>query len=275
MPLDTPLVQLQHVLSARAQAWFRYRIEALPDPLPADDAAVALLCQTAILARACSQIRGSRVPLEAFVAARLTPAVLAAARARATDADQQALIAMAAQTGCDMGAAPVNLALRLAVAGTQDAALMPEVEALLTTPIPAEVLTPAHVDLFARVLMQVYHHGARRPRFSSARVYGDAFANCLRFLNWAEKGNHLAALSQLCVCLRLIDRDYDLSEPMARLISCQRPDGSYPVRLGYGTDDQAIHQAWYPTLMSILALQITGQRPGQQMMSAPSGLRVA
>lgn len=275
MPLDTPLVQLQHVLSARAQAWFRYRIEALPDPLPADDAAVPVLCQTVILARACSVIRGSRVPLETFVAARLTPDLLKAALARTKDADQRALIVIAAQADHDMQAPPADLALRLALTGAQDAALMPAVEALLTTPVPAEVLTTAHVDLFARVLMQAYHHGARRPRFSSARIYGDAFANCLRFADWAQRGGHLSALSQLCVCLRLIDRDHDLSEPMARLIACQRPDGSYPVRLGYGTEDQTIHQAWYPTLMTILTLQITNQRPGQQMMSAPSGLRVA
>lgn len=272
MPLDTPLVQLQHVLSARAQAWFRYRIEGLADPLPAGD--VAMLCQTAILARACSVIRGSRVPLEAFVAKRLTADVLAGAMAAAVSADDRALIALAGQL--DMaGDQPDDLALRLALAGTQDADLMPQVEALLTTPIPAEVLTPTHVDLFARVLMQVYDFGARRPRFSAARVYGQIFANSLRFGDWAGQGGHLAALSQVCVCLRLIDRDHDISEPMARLIACQRPDGSYPVRLGYGTADQPIQQAWHPTLMSVIALQINSLRPGRQALQAPVGLRVA
>lgn len=274
MPLDTPLVQLQHVLSARAQAWFRYRIEALPDPLPADEATVALLCHSAVLARACSQVRGSRVPLEAFIAKRLTPTVLAAAMTGATDADTRAMIALVAQ-GYDDAPEPTDLALRLALADMQDGALISQAETLLTTPIPSEVLTPTHVDLFARVLMQLYQYGAHRPRFSAARIYGDIFANCLRFADWAERGGHLTALSQMCVCLRLIDRDHDLAEPMARLIACQRPDGSYPVRLGYGTDDQAIAQAWYPTLMMILTLQITSLRPGQQMMPAPAGLRVA
>lgn len=276
MPLDTPLVQLQHVLSARAQAWFRYRIEALPDPLPLDHDALAPLCRMAIVARACSAIRGSRVPLETFIATRLTPVVLTGALARTDDPDLRALLLVAADTDHDTGAPqPAGLALRLALAGTHDAALMPESEVLLTTPVPAEVLTERHVDLFAQVLMQAYHYGARRPQFSAPRVYGDVFANCLRFAEWAAQAGRLTPLSQMCVCLRLIDRDHVLSEPMARLISCQRPDGSYPAALGYGTDDQTIQQAWYPTLMTVLALQITNQRPGQQTTYPPTGLRVA
>lgn len=271
MPLDATYDQLLRMLATRALGWFRQRIEALPDPLPLSHPAATDLARAARLAPVLTGLRGHPSPLQDLIARRLGPrqACEAASRLLADQGPQDAATIAMVLAGGSVGGGhplwrlaqahladlpPADLAERMAVTVVFDAGLRNEIEHLLITPIPDESLTEARIDLFARVLMQMFEFGARRPVLSHSRIFGDAFANCLRFADWAQRRGRLTPMAQMAFCLRLIDPDHDASSLMSVVIGHQRPDGSFPATASYGTRDQDLPSGSWSTLMALLAL---------------------
>lgn len=282
-PLPPGYHQLLQTLAARGLEWIRQQVEDLPDPLPPAHAALAPLAASGRMAPVLSSLRGRRSPLEVIVARRLTADMVLEAASRVFDDRQgrkaQADLLLAGadllgthplwQLACDHLAedASVDLADRLALgAPLQD--VLPEAEAKLIAHIPDEVLGEKWIDSFARLLMQVYAFGTRRPEFSSPRIYGQIFDNCLRHAEWAQKSASLPALAQMAFCLRLIDPDHDIVPLLAELIPFQRPDGSFPPRCGYSDADQDFATGFRPTLLAVAALHQSDVRFGQRTDNA-------
>lgn len=282
MPQDVSYRQLLQLLSGRAQSWMRYRVEALPAPLPADHPQLPVLLRAYKIVHACSCLRGTTIPLESWLTPRLTAdlaetvlrnaksgrvgdLVLAARLIGAKAADDPALIAhLSALPGGD-------LRDRLVLDPTPDT--LAEVETLLSAMIPVETLTDARIDRFAGLVMQLYDYGASRPQLSSVSAYGDIFANCLHYADWAQSKRRLAPLAQMIFCLCLIDPGHDVAPYIADIMSCQRPDGSFPEKLGYGTSDQGLDDAAEPTITALAALIIAVHRGWSHPAtpSAPTG----
>ncbi|TBN43916.1 hypothetical protein EYE42_01990 [Paracoccus subflavus] len=254
---DSPAyTQLLTLIAARSQNWVRQQINLLDPTSGLDDAADAAVAEIALTAQVCGGFRGTEAPLQVFLRNRLgagpgpSPEWLLASRSS--------------------GLEPGGLPERMMRSGPSDPALLAEAEALLRQPVPDERLTDQSVDTYARVLALCYRFGAERPRFARARTYGDAFANCLRFADWAERRGRLMPLAQMVFCLYLIDPDHDASAMLADVIASQRPDGSFPMRMGFGTAE-GTGLALRPTLAVLLALHAaiyrrwSSPRPGLSM----------
>lgn len=269
MPLDTTYQQLMRVLSARALEWLRQQIVDLPDPLPADHPALPALAQAARIAPVLSGFRGHMSPLEDIAARRLSAAIVNGAAQRVLTGKPDPLTTDIVMAGglvamneplwhlaCERLAADGSLTLADHIALSVPDRVPPEAEALLSSPIPDEAVTPARIDDFAMLLMQVYRHGAIRPRFSHARIFGAAFANAMRFADWARRKRQVTAMAQMGFCLRLIDPDHDIGDLTAEVIGSQRPDGSFPVQGGFSTRDQDLSTGTQSTLMVLLMLHM-------------------
>lgn len=255
--------QLLTLINARAQQWLRHQIELMPlKPAPGDPA-IGDLAEIAVIANICSALRGSEAPLQSFLRSRLTPEFVATfvdhLHGDADEARGLALFRFLPGDVVPIGLPKGSLADRLALSDPPGADLLAEAEGLLQRPVSADRLSDEMVDSYARVLTLSYRFGAERPRFSRARSYGDAFANCLRFAEWAQRQGRTVPLAQMCFCLCLIDPDYDVATMLAELIASQRPDGSFPVRLGFGTANQDA-AALRPTLSALAALHIAVHR---------------
>lgn len=277
MLLDTSYDQLLRMLATRGLEWLRQQIEALPAPLPPDNPGIVPLAAAGRIAPVLSGLRGRISPLEVLVARRLTPELAIEAAAQALSCrDSHAAVGGADillagrsiasdhplwQLACDHVAEDPDRDLvdRLALGAPTDH-LLPEAEAILTADMPDQVLTEAWIDRFARLLMQLYAHGAERPRFSDANIYGQVFTNCLRFCDWARHQRSLVATAQMAFCLRLIDPDHDLAPILAEVIPYQRPDGSFPARCGYSEAEQDFATGFRPTLMTVAALHLCTYR---------------
>ena len=283
MALDASYRQLMQLLCSRGFDWFRRRIEALPDPVPPDAPDLAALALAGRFAPVCSGLRGSPAPLEAFVRLRLTPDLVGSCiglveRGMRDPAPVQTL--MAAQ-GLGIGEAAqiprlhralagiagdraLDLPTRLALGTRPGPALLDQAESLLRSPMTGQMMEDARIDRFARILMQLYGYGALRPRFGDARAYGEIFLNCLRIADWAESRRRLTPLAQMVFALCLIDPDHDVQPMLAEIIASQRPDGSFPTRIGFGTGDQDLAQAALPTIMTLAALHMAIHRRWRQ-----------
>ncbi|MCZ0964073.1 hypothetical protein [Paracoccus benzoatiresistens] len=267
---DPAYKQLLTLINARGQQWLRNRIELFP-MLPAPDHPhLTGLAEIAVAAHICSGLRGTPAPLQTFIRSRFTPDFVGCfldafqhgshpGDGRGTPLfrllphDERAQIRLPQMA---------SLAERLALSDGSDPRLLAEAEAFLRAPVPAERLTERDVDTYACVLMLCYRFGAERPRFADARTYGDAFANCLRFAEWAERKGRLMPLAQMCYCLCLIDPDHDVAPMLGDIIASQRPDGSFPDRIGFGTADQG-EAALRPTLATLVALHMAVHRRWQ------------
>lgn len=256
---DSPAyTQLLSLVAARSQNWLRQQIDCLDCGDASDGDAGTLLAEVAVTAKVCGAFRGTEAPLQVFLRKRL---------GTGTDI----LVSPACVvTGLGASAGADGLADRLARSGLSDPALLAEAEAFLRRPVAAERLTDRDIDAYFRVLSQCYRFGAKRPRFSSVRTYGDAFANCLRFADWAERRGRLMPLAQMVFGLCLIDPDHDVSAMLSDVIASQRPDGSFPERMGFGTAEGTT-AALRPTLAALLALHAViyrrwrNPRPGLQL----------
>ncbi len=262
MPQNPAYKQLLTLITARSLQWLRGRIEQMPmAPLPGSPA-ITDLANIAVVANICSGFRGSEAPLQTFLRSRFTSSFI-----ETFILDFQCSPASSIYPGSALlrflpsqdliqilpGARP--LPERLALSDLSCRNLLAEAAAFLRRPVPEECLTDDTIDTYARVLGLCYRFGEERPRFDDVRTYGDAYANCLRFADWAQRKGHLVPLAQMGFCLCLIDPDHDIAPMLADVISSQRPDGSFPTRLGFGTADQD-GAALQPTLAALAALQI-------------------
>lgn len=262
--------QLLTLICARSQQWLRNRIQLFPvSPEPGHDHLDGL-AEIAVAAHVCTGLRGSVAPLETFLRGHVTPDFTAAFLSsfrQGSPRDWRGGAVLRILPPRDLaGIAPQQdwpLPDRLALCSQPQAALLAEAQAFLRTPVPDERLTEQVIDSHARVLALCYRFGAERPRFADARTYGDAFANCLRFADWAERKGRLMPLAQMCYCLCLIDPDHDGMAMLADVLSSQRPDGSFPHRIGFGTADQGC-EALGPTLAALVALHMAVHRRWRQ-----------
>lgn len=266
MPHDLAYKQLLTLINARSQQWLRQRIELWPLLTAPDDPHLADLAEITVAAHICSGLRGTPAPLQTFVRSRFTPEFTRdfidslPARSRTGNRSGLGLLRLLPQADtARITLSDMPLAERLALSGPSDAGLLAEAEAVLRSPIPEERLTEQDIDAHAHLLSLCYRFGAERPRFANARTYGDAFANCLRFADWAVRKGKLTSLAQMCYCLCLIDPDHDVAPLLADLIASQRPDGSFPARIGFGTADQD-GAALRPTLAALVALHMAVHR---------------
>lgn len=266
MPQNPAYNQLLTLINARSQQWLRHRIELWPLLTSPDDSHLTDLAGVAVAAHICTGLRGSPAPLQTFIKSRFTPEFthnfIHSLSSRAPEGPRPGIALLGILPQPDMaGISPSGLSLieRLALSGLMDGTLMSGAESVLRSPVPEERVTEHVIDNFAHVLTLCYRFGAERPRFASARTYGDAFANCLRFAAWAERKGNLISLAQMCYCLCLIDPDHDVAPLLADLISSQRPDGSFPARIGFGTADQG-QAALRPTLAALVALHMAVHR---------------
>lgn len=266
MPYDFAYRQLLTLIAARSQQWLRNRIDLMPQSSVPEDQ-IDDLAEMVVAAHICSGLRGTPAPLQAFVQSRFTPEFTDLFVARF----QSDMTNATHPGGALLRCLPIDqregialpdtrsLADRLAASDTPNPALWAEVEAELRRPIPEERLNDRAVESYAGVLMLAYRFGAERPRFASLQTYGDAFANCLRFADWAQRKGRLVPLAQMIFCLCLIDPDHDVTPMLAEAISSQRPDGSFPARIGFGTADQD-GAALRPTLAVLVALHMAIHR---------------
>lgn len=262
MPQDFAYKQLLTLIAARAQQWLRNRIDLLPqEEIP--DAQIDELAEIALAAHICTDLRGSEAPLQVFIRNRFSPAFtdLFLNRPQNVKADHQhrgvAFLRCLPSSQRDRIAATGNLSLpaRLALTDSLDAQLRSEAEAMLRRPVPDEQMNDQVVETCVSVLALCYRFGAERPRFASPRTYGDAFDNCLRFADWAQRNRRLLPLVQAIHGLCLIDPGHDVTPMLADVIASQRPDGSFPARIGFGTADQD-DAALRPTLGTLVALHV-------------------
>lgn len=267
MPQDIAYKQLLTLIAARSQQWLRQRIELLPqDAL--SDTQISDLAEIAVAAHICTGLRGSEAPLQTFISSRFTPQFtdLFLARFQSCKTDHgfrgtALLRCLPPALWCDRisDLDRLDLSDRLALTDMPHAGLMAEVEAVLCRPVPEERLDDRVVESHAQLLALCYRFGAERPHFASPRTYGDAFANCLRFADWAQRKGRLLPLVQAIYGLCLIDPDHDVSPLLADVIASQRPDGSFPARIGFGTADQD-GAALRPTLAAVVALHMAIHR---------------
>lgn len=241
MAYGSAYTQLLTLIAARSQNWLRLQIEVLEPQNEAGGLFAATLAEMFRTARVCGGFRGTEAPLESFLRRRFgpCPAELAAQGRGRPDAVPAPGLA--------------GLADRLARMDALNPVLLAEAEAALRQPIPAERLTDGDVIAYGRILALCYGFGARRPRFVRARTYGDAFETCLRMAGWAERKGRLMPLAWMVFGLHLIDPDHDATAMLADMIASQRPDGSFPPRLGFGTTD-GTEASLEPTMAVLLAL---------------------
>lgn len=260
---DPAYRQLLTLIGARSQQWLRSRIDQLPVAADLGDNFADDVTEIAVAAYICSGLRGTPVPLQQFISnrfkSRIIPNPKAGFSRDSGSADWRSARLFKGLTDVDptpaLSGASMFPADRASLVRPLEAALLAEAEEMLRTPIPEERLTDQAIDTYASVLALCYCFGMERPRFASARTYGDAFSNCLRFANWAERKGRLMPLAQMCYCLCLIDPDHDVAPMLADIISSQRPDGSFPARIGFGTADQD-NSALRPTLAALVALHM-------------------
>lgn len=280
--MDGSLDQLMRLLSNRGLEWLRQRIMALPDPMPPDHPDLAALAMIAQAAPVLSGLRGRASPLEVIVARRLTPdlvravamAVLAGARgpgpvglmlAGGLVARDDPLWHLACEDLAEDDTLPLPHRLILG----NDPDLLARAERVVTT-LPRRI-TPGHVTLVAQVLAQLYRHGAQRPVLSDARAFTRIFAHLTRLAEWAQGSGCTASVAQIAFCLRLLDPDHAVTDMVGDLIAVQRPDGSFPARLGFGRDDQTLSQGVHPTVQVAMALHMAAW--GRWRGPAPVWLR--
>lgn len=258
--------QLLTLIGARSQQWLRFRIEQFPTEARLDHDHLDDLAEIAVAAYICTGLRGTAAPVETFLRGHFTPDFVgiflsSLGRGRARTSRGTAMFRILTpedRAGIELWQ-PLSLADRLALSDRLDAPLLAEAQAFLKAPVPEEQLTEGVIDTYARVLALCYRFGAERPRFADSRTYGDAYANCLRFADWAQRKGRLTPLAQLCFCLRLIDPDHDVSPMLADIVASQRPDGSFPVQVGFGTGDQD-REALAPTLAALVAVHMAVYR---------------
>ena len=265
--MDGSLDQLMRLLSNRGLEWLRQRIMALPDPCPVDHPDIGALALVGQVAPVLSGLRGRISPIEVIVLRRLTPDLIRQGALRVLDgARDDAMVrlmlagGLVAQTdplwqlACEALADDPALPLPHRLALCDDPALLEQAEGVLTRP-PA-LITPDHVAQVAQLLMQLYHHGARRPRLSHPRAYTLIFDHLRMLADWAQGAGCTGSVARIAFCLRLLDNDHPVADMMSDLIQVQRPDGSFPVRLGFGTADQAFADAVQPTVQVAMALHM-------------------
>lgn len=286
MALDATYDHLLRLLANRGLAWLRDRIQSLPARLSPADPALLPLAMAARLAPVLSGLRGTPSPLEDIVGQRLDAALArrVAVLAWRNETDAERLAPLLAGCRAAAGGEPLwqlarqqlvahpprDLAERLELADSPDPALIAEIEELLSRPLSNSDLTDSQIDLFYRTLTRLYCFGARRPRFISARIFGKAFENCLHISEWARTNKSLTAIAQMVTCLRLIDPDHDVSELLAEVIPCQRPDGSFPARCGWSDRPQDFGTGAAPTLAVVAALHLVTWRRWHSALPAPA-----
>lgn len=249
--------QLLNLISARSQQWLRGRLEKLAAVDDPDDRDICNLSQIAVAANICSGLRGSPAPLKVAFERQYKPELI---DCFLVDYQRNSLREGLAGLAGRKTAVPAIDDLDWPAGGlSEDHALFQLVEKVLRQPVPRAQINDAVIVRYGRLLALSYRHGAARPRFASTKTYGEAFANCQRFADWAHRKGHLAPLALMCFCLCLIDPDYDVAPLLADLISSQRPDGSFPLRMGFGTADQA-DEALEPTIAATIALQMAVHR---------------
>lgn len=266
MPHDFAYKQLLTLITARSQQWLRNRIDLMPRHA-VRDGQIDDLAEIAVAAHICTGLRGTEAPLQVFIRSRLAPEFIDLFIARFQSGVAKGEYRGSALLRCLPSdhrsrirvSDALPLADRLASTDMPDAPLWAESEEMLRRPIPTELLDDQTVETYARVLALCYRFGAERPRFASPRAYGDAFANCLRIAGWAQRHGRLMPLVQMIFCLCLIDPDHDVTPMLSDVIASQRPDGSFPARIGFGTADQD-GGALRPTLAALVALHMAIHR---------------
>lgn len=256
MPHNPAYMQLLNLIMARSQQWLRHQVDQMPEQPRPDDPAFHSLAEIAHVASVCSGLRGTEAPLATFVRSRVTAGFL-------TDLAQDCRVGPATalfqflpvQTIDANRPGDISLIDRLAIVGPSDPQILAEAEAYLCRPVPAAWISDDIVEAYAYVLALSYRFGAERPRFAKVRSYGTAFSTCLKLAEWAQQERRLLPLAQMCFCLRLIDPDHDLAPMLSDIIASQRPDGSFPDRIGYGTTEQD-SAALRPTLATLTALHM-------------------
>lgn len=269
--MDGSLDQLMRLLSNRGLEWLRQRIMALPEAMPVDHPDLGALAMVGQAAPVLSGLRGRISPMEVIVMRRLTPDLVRAGAIRVLEGARTpdlvrlmlagGLVACDDplwQMACETLAEDATLPLPQRLALSDDPALLAQAERVLTT--PPRRITPDHVTTVAQLLMQLFHYGARRPRLSQARAFTQIFDHLRRLADWAQAAGCTASVAQVAFCLRLLDEDYPLAEMVSDLIQVQRPDGSFPARLGFGTADQELAQAAGPTVLVAMALHMAAWR---------------
>lgn len=265
--MDGSLDQLMRLLSNRGLEWMRQRIMALPDPCPVDHPDLGALAMAGQVAPVLTGFRGRISPLEVIVQRRLTRDLVhqGAMRLLAGGARPDLLRLMLAgglvarddpawQMACLTLAEDPTTPLPARLALSADPGLTALAEDLLTVIPP--VVTRDHVTLVCQTLMQLFQHGAQRPRLSGARAFAAIFRHLTLLAEWAERMGCTASTARLAFCLRLLDGDHPLSDMMCDLIQTQRPDGSFPHRLTFGTTDQAFSDGVEPTLTVAMLLHM-------------------
>lgn len=266
MSNDLAYKQLLTLIAARSQQWLRHRIGFLPQDAMRETQ-IDDLAEIAVAAHICTGLRGSEAPLHVFIRSRFTPDFIALFLNRIqNDKLDQAprgsalLQCLPPDLRSRIGlAGDLPLPIRLALSDAPDARLCAEAETLLCRPIPEECLDDQLIEDFVAVLALCYRFGARRPHFASPRTYGEAFAACLRFADWAQRKGRLLPLVQAIQGLCLIDPDHDVMPLLSDVIASQRPDGSFPMRIGFGNADQD-GAALRPTLATVIALHMAIHR---------------
>jgi hypothetical protein len=270
MPFDAPYQQMIHLLSSRGLGWFGRQIDTLPCPLPPGHPTIASLAEFAAFAPILAGLRASPSPLETFLRRRLTPEFLKlisteTAAGRGSAATAQVLLVGKALAAGTWPPGYGGLKQR----GYHHENDNGELEALLRRPLPRGEICGETSGRFATLLMEAYAHGACRPHFSSARAFGEIFATCLNISDWALVTDSLPDIARMVYCLCLIDPDFDTGELVARIMSCQRPDGSFPNRVGHDTADQDLATASQPTILAVAALHMALYRRWRQPPHLP------
>ncbi|WP_405406061.1 hypothetical protein [Paracoccus sp. Ld10] len=255
------------LLSNRGLEWLRQRIMALPDPCPVNHPDIGALALAGQIAPVLSGLRGRISPIEVIVLRRLTPELVRQGALRVLDgARDDAMIRLTLagglvaptdplwQLACEALADDPDIALAYRLALCDDVALLEQAETVLTT-LPTRI-TSDHVANVSQLLMQLYRHGARRPRLSHPRAFTLIFDHLQALADWGRDARCTASVARMAFCLRLLDDDHPVGDMMSELIQAQRPDGSFPVKLGFGTADQTFSDAVQPTVQVAMALHM-------------------
>nr|WP_111298688.1 hypothetical protein [Paracoccus saliphilus] len=271
--MDGSLEQLMRLLSNRGLEWLRQKIMDLPDPCPVDHPGLGPLAMAAGCAPVLGGLRGRISPLEVIVLRRFRPLLLRQAAQRVVDGDRRPAIldlvvagGLVARTdpvwqlACDTLAEDAEVPLELRLTLSDDPGLVSQAEALLTTPPSAWMFTPCHVRRVATLVAALYRHGAARPRLSSARQFSAIFDHLKALAVWAQAAGCTLSVARIAFCLRLVDPDHDIADLVADLIQVQRPDGSFPPRLGFSTCDQTFADGVEATLLVVMALHLATYR---------------
>lgn len=271
--MDGSLEQLMRLLSNRGLEWLRQKIMDLPDPCPADHPDLGALALAAGCAPVLGGLRGRISPLEVIVLRRFSPLLLRQAAFQVLEGDRSpAMLDLVLAGGmidrtdpvwrlaCDTLADDQGLPMELRLSLSDDPDLLSQAEALLTQTPPAWTFTPGHVRRVATSVAVLYRHGAARPRLSNARQFTAIFDHLKALAVWAQSARCTLSVARIAFCLRLIDPDHDIGDLVADLIQIQRPDGSFPPRLGFSTHDQAFSEGVEATLLTVMALHLAAYR---------------